>query len=975
MFKKSFTYIIVVFLLLSGFTLSPVSSLDIVKSTSSGNTLYVGGTGDGNYTSIQDAIDDATDGDTVFVYSGVYPENLVVNKSITLEGENKISTIIYGNNGGDVIHISIDSVQISSFTIRNSGDLFGGAGIDATSHSSLISNIIITNNIIKNNAHGLYLSSSSNNLIFGNTIYNNYHGIYSEGSSNFNKIYHNNLFRNYISNSFDKAYNYWNTSYEGNYWGDYEGVDVDPEDGIGDTPYNIHGGDNKDYYPLMEPYDDEPSHIGPVENLDTGETFDTIQYAIDDGDTVSGHTIFVSSGTYFENLIVDKSITLQGEDKNNTFIIGDGAAKAADIVYISSNSVSLSNFTISSFTISGIFNYYSAGVRVYNYNGIKKCVIENNIISNNLEGIILENSFEYESNNIIKNNKIFNNRAAGLYITDGNKNNIIGNIISNNGHGIDVFRSDYNNITNNIICNNGGDFSSPIFGRSKLGGIELLISENNNISGNTMINDSISIWGWPSMGWEPWDSHIIEGNTVNGKPLYYLTDVNGFTIPPGAGQVILVNCTDVLVENQNLSDGSVGLQLVFSSNCSILNNTINNNKFGIDIYRSSGNQIISNILNNDEIGISKSSGKNNNISFNSMVNNGMLIQENSHNIIEGNTVNGKPLYYLTDVNGFTIPPGAGQVILVNCTDVLVENQNLSDGSVGLQLLSSNNCTIRNNKINDNKCGGIITEGSINNTLKCNEINNNCFSICMDHSHMNNITENNLSKNKQFGIIFYGSHLNKFIGNTIRDSKEGLRIEGSDNNTIYHNNFINNTNQAYEMACYSVDHWYKNYWDNGAQGGNYWDDYSGVDADGDGIGDAPYNITGSANAQDFYPLMEPWSDDPPDESEPKLQVLIDKAYGLLFENVSAEVINTGDAAAHNVNFTLFVEYGFLNNEKENSIESSNLEPDISKSVEVDEIRGFGPITVIATAYADDVESVSDEVSGFIIGPFILLSGGR
>ena len=51
---------------------------------SSANTLYVGGDGPGNYTSIQDAIDNATDGDTVFVYKGLYFEHIVVDKSISL---------------------------------------------------------------------------------------------------------------------------------------------------------------------------------------------------------------------------------------------------------------------------------------------------------------------------------------------------------------------------------------------------------------------------------------------------------------------------------------------------------------------------------------------------------------------------------------------------------------------------------------------------------------------------------------------------------------------------------------------------------------------------------------------------------------------------------------------------------------------------------------------------------------------------
>ena len=67
-----------------------------------------------------------------------------------------------------------------------------------------------------------------------------------------------------------------------------------------------------------------------------------------------------------------------------------------------------------------------------------------------------------------------------------------------------------------------------------------------------------------------------------------------------------------------------------------------------------------------------------------------------------------------------------------------------------------------------------------------------------------------------------------------------------NNTIYHNDFVNNGLQV--LADGSA-----NYWDNGySSGGNYWSDYNGADADHDSIGDTPYII--DANNTDHYPLM-------------------------------------------------------------------------------------------------------------------------
>ncbi|UCD13479.1 MAG: right-handed parallel beta-helix repeat-containing protein [Thermoplasmatales archaeon] len=143
-----------------------------------GDTLYVGGSGPNNYSKIQDAIDNASDGDKVFVYneSSPYYEYLEVDKSIYLTGEDKKTTIIDGGGNYSVITITIDGVIINGFTIQNSGD--NGlpefdSGVKLCSDNNIISDVIISY------CHfGICLNtSSSNNTILENNIYSNYDGI------------------------------------------------------------------------------------------------------------------------------------------------------------------------------------------------------------------------------------------------------------------------------------------------------------------------------------------------------------------------------------------------------------------------------------------------------------------------------------------------------------------------------------------------------------------------------------------------------------------------------------------------------------------------------------------------------------------------------------------------------------------------------------------------------------------------------
>ena len=248
-----------------------------------------------DYPTIQQAINEAKSGDIIFVHKGTYYENIVINKSVALIGENVDLTVIDGNGSGSVITITADNVTVRGFTIRNSGTnvLKGDSGVRiglcarvVIEYNKIMNNVngiglytaisnIISSNIISDNREGIVLYTSSGNMIINNTILNSTFeglGFYLSSDNNTissntilnngkgimifssadNLIYHNNFINNTLDAEIvqaDSAKNTWSYEGEGNYWNRYSGLDIN-EDGIGDSPYDINE-EATDPHPLM----------------------------------------------------------------------------------------------------------------------------------------------------------------------------------------------------------------------------------------------------------------------------------------------------------------------------------------------------------------------------------------------------------------------------------------------------------------------------------------------------------------------------------------------------------------------------------------------------------------------------------------------------------------------------------------------------------------------------------------------------
>ena len=179
---------------------------------------------------------------------------------------------------------------------------------------------------------------------------------------------------------------------------------------------------------------------------------------------------------------------------------------------------------------------------------------------------------------------------------------------------------------------------------------------------------------------------------------------------------------------------------------------------------------------------------------------------------------------------------------------IIQNNNINNRGYGIEIIGNQNLIAKNCLTGDLETGseGIVITQGINNEILKNIIKNNYFSGILIQTGINNSIHKNTITENRFGLVIVGY-----------DNESG-------NNTVFQNNFINNTQQA------KVDYLpaLQNRWDDSKEG-NYWVDYNGTDSNSDGIGDTPYlveaykwdnDVGGEASfvsGQDNFPLMEPY----------------------------------------------------------------------------------------------------------------------
>lgn len=585
------------------------------------------------------------------------------------------------------------------------------------------------------------------------------------------------------------------------------------------------------------------------------DDYPSIQEAINNA--IDGDTIYVRAGVYYENIVINKSVRLIGENIHCTII--DGSKESCcDLVEIQAPEAEMINFTVRNAPPCGHpYVLGTAGI----YLNTSHATIKNCIVSSNQIGIVM-----YGGSNRILESIIRNNRIAACFCSG---KNLFG----------------YNLIVNN-------EFALYFYGHGR----------KNNVTQNIFINNSVNIkfTGAALFHWALYQ-FVDKTNSFDGKhDVYFLINERDKIVPYDAQFVALINCVNITIQYLNLCRNIPAIGMLNSRNCTIRYNTINSsvhltnshynlitfNNFtsGLTLDFSDNNIIQENII---RARIHLSDSDNNSISRNKFINSGLKLSGSSFNIISNesqkyilvhfdsernlfinntveifeiveseynilrnnrisyldiydysdnrqishyihdidvtNTVGEKPILYLVGKDGVTITGEYGFIGLINCYDICLTDVTLNGhrSSEDYTFLKVVNTT----KANFTKCYFYNVGINIMWSSKITMIGN---SICMKYPH---ITE----------MFFFNSS----------------------NTVLFHNIIIG---RSFYLVNSSVS------LDNGYPiGGNYWGNFPSQDfysgpyqniTGADGICDYPLII--NENLIDRYPLVNPPKELPPSQ---------------------------------------------------------------------------------------------------------------
>ncbi len=605
-------------------------------------------------------------------------------------------------------------------------------------------------------------------------------------------------------------------------------------------------------------------YIQPVKTAPTTITvpndYSTIQEAINNAN--EGDTIFVRNEIYHEHVIVNKTVSLIGENKNTTIIDGN---QAGTVVTVTAENVSLNNFTIQNGEI-GLeiaSNGNTITSNIFSSNGAQETDLKTN----------LEVYPEPPSVPIWR----------FLY---------------------DLMDSNYTEFLD--LTSDTPLLEVKVIGHSDV--LELLVGlfYDENMDGTPQPNEYTGFASRDQVTWvtvpnPPKGRYIIkvQGWNVLGNPGHFdreISKFNGYGI--GAHQtsnntisrnlvidnhagVYLQSCSNTAVHTNNMTRNLGAIIVGDTVNSMFYDNKVFDNYGPICLRNSTNINVTKNILSSNSIGIHVWNSSSINVYKNELY---------SH--------------------------GGWSIGFISSVDSKIADNNISTVTVldGIRLMFSSRNNLVGNNISYCEHSGILYwYDCYNNSATDNDISLS-GSLGWGHGHgvevllsHNNVFANNVAafNSRNQGMLAIESTNNNFTGNLVYSNRRGIQLRSSFGNYVYHNNIINNSEQQ------GFDDTGENFWDDGySSGGNYWSDYNGADVyrgpnqnelGSDGIGDTAYVI--EDYNQDNYPLTKPYPWDPHDIGVTSIttsKTVVVQGYNL---NITVTVFNYG-MYTENLNITVY-----------------------------------------------------------------------
>ncbi|NJE49627.1 right-handed parallel beta-helix repeat-containing protein [Thermococcus sp. 9N3] len=481
------------------------------------------------------------------------------------------------------------------------------------------------------------------------------------------------------------------------------------------------------------------------------------------------------------------------------------------------------------------------------------------------------------SGNRILNNTIFNVTSGGVYLGYTPETEIAYNrisLVNNRGYGIGVGWGNYTVIHDNSIANATSQgvyvhdtFGGTIYGNqiTNNGGEGILLVRNvfeMAVENNTLIGNQFGIYLRDNVSNVTVAGNFLDGNLYSGISLNR-ADKNNVSnneihnVLRGDGVYVWNSTLNVVTGNRIVNTGEDGIQLQFSPGNLLAGNYVEHGNIstsqGISVYESPGTVAVNNTV--------------------TKVNNGIYLFSKSHNSrIERNVVYGVGAGVVAidsvnvSISGNAISDLLRQGLVVqNLTNFTVQSNRFLNATYnGVEVYSSSNGRLLSNVFANSSGGSLQADNSTGLVIAGNRMENTNVGVALRCGVHDSIVEDNVMVGNVKGFWLWEVYNNTFVNNTVVNSSwTGVYMYNSTGNVFYLNVFKNDQNV---IADNSLAIWHSpqqisyDYVNGtiivpGSQFtnylGNYWSDYYGSDANGDGVGDVPYII--DSENRDDYPL--------------------------------------------------------------------------------------------------------------------------